>query len=73
MLNFQAVFLHPFWNFASARPFAYSGDRQDGLVTPFLHQKLALNRASEAEGNLIFHGFSGGPSSRATKHLWFSD
>lgn len=32
---------------------------QDGLVTPFLHQKLAMNKASESESCFIFHGFSG--------------
>ena len=33
--------------------------KKDGLVTPFLHQKLAMNKASESESCFIFHGFSG--------------
>lgn len=33
--------------------------KKDGLVTPFLHQKLALNKVEESESVFIFHGFSG--------------
>jgi len=33
--------------------------KKDGLVTPFLHQTLAMNKAKESESTFIFHGFSG--------------
>eukprot|EP00435_Cladocopium_sp_Y103_P026716 s567_g6.t1 len=33
--------------------------KKDGLVTPFLHKKLALNKVAESESAFIFHGFSG--------------